>query len=285
VQKHNHDNGEDNRDGSDDNRSANWGVEGPTDDPGIEALRNRQVKNFFATTLLSLGLPMVLMGDEVRRTQRGNNNAYTQDNEISSFDWSLLDQHADVHRFVSLLNSHRVHRPVGAEEGRLSLEQVLRSATKTWHGVRLNQPDWSDSSHSVAFTARDPSESLWIHLILNAYWEPLHFELPPVTDVNGSWRRWIDTSLDSPSDIVEWDAAPPVAEESYPVGARSVVVSGVAVADPLAARTLVCHDPPPIFRRFRVAPCMHLLEQRFHVMGAAPGRYTAAATEDRQVRT
>ena len=98
--KHNEANGEDNRDGADDNRSWNCGVEGPTDDPAIEALRNRQVKNFLAVTLLSLGVPMILMGDEVRRTQRGNNNAYCQDNETSWFDWSLLEKHADVHRFV-----------------------------------------------------------------------------------------------------------------------------------------------------------------------------------------
>ena len=98
--KHNEANGEDNRDGSNDNLSWNCGVEGPTDDPAIEALRNRQVKNFFALELLSAGTPMLLMGDEVRRTQRGNNNAYCQDSEISWFDWSLLERHADIHRFV-----------------------------------------------------------------------------------------------------------------------------------------------------------------------------------------
>ena len=103
-QKHNEANGEDNRDGANDNRSWNCGVEGPTDDPAIETLRNRQVKNFLTVTLLSLGMPMILMGDEVRRTQRGNNNAYCQDNEISWFDWTLLEKHADVHRFVTLLN-------------------------------------------------------------------------------------------------------------------------------------------------------------------------------------
>ena len=91
-QKHNEANGEHNRDGADDNRSWNCGVEGPTDDPAIEKLRNRQVKNFFAATLLSLGMPMILMGDEVRRTQHGNNNAYCHDNETSWFDWTLLDE-------------------------------------------------------------------------------------------------------------------------------------------------------------------------------------------------
>ena len=102
-QKHNEANGEDNRDGANDNRSWNCGVEGPTDDPAVEKLRNRQVKNFLTVTMMSLGVPMILMGDEVRRTQRGNNNAYCQDNEISWFDWTLVEKHADVHRFVSLL--------------------------------------------------------------------------------------------------------------------------------------------------------------------------------------
>ena len=101
--KHNEANGENNRDGADDNRSWNCGVEGPTDDAVIEALRNRQVKNFMTVTLLSLGMPMILMGDEVRRTQGGNNNAYCHDNEANWFDWALVTKHADVHRFVRLL--------------------------------------------------------------------------------------------------------------------------------------------------------------------------------------
>ena len=115
-QKHNEPNGEDNRDGANDNRSWNCGVEGPTDDPAVETLRNRQIKNFLTVTLLSLGVPMLLMGDEVRRTQRGNNNAYCQDNETSWFDWTLLEQHADVHRFVTLLNARRVLADVEHDE-------------------------------------------------------------------------------------------------------------------------------------------------------------------------
>ena len=106
--KHNEANGENNRDGSDNNMSWNCGVEGPTDDPEIERLRNRQVKNFFAVTLLAVGAPMLLMGDEVRRTQQGNNNAYCQDNEISWFNWNLPSKHADVHRFVRRLIQGRL---------------------------------------------------------------------------------------------------------------------------------------------------------------------------------
>ncbi|HEX7786644.1 MAG TPA: glycogen debranching protein GlgX, partial [Methylomirabilota bacterium] len=130
--KHNEDNGEGNRDGADDNRSWNCGVEGPTDDRAIEVLRDRQVKNFLAVTLLALGLPMISMGDEVRRTQRGNNNAYCQDNEVSWFDWTLLDRHADVLRFVSLLNAQRVTRSIEHERRRMSLNELIRQATKSW---------------------------------------------------------------------------------------------------------------------------------------------------------
>src|SRR6185295_14625036 len=100
--KHNEANGEGNRDGGNDDLSFNCGVEGPSDDSSVEKLRNRQVKNFFAVTMLSLGMPMILMGDEVRRTQHGNNNAYCHDDENAWFDWTLLNRHADVHRFVKL---------------------------------------------------------------------------------------------------------------------------------------------------------------------------------------
>jgi len=220
--KHNEANGEDNRDGTNDNRSRNWGVEGPTDDPVIETLRNRQVKNFLAVTMLSLGLPMILMGDEVRRTQQGNNNAYCQDNEISWFDWSLIAEHRDVHRFVRLLCAQRLFEDTEPERQRLSLTQVLRSAKRAWHGVKLGQPDWAVWSHSLAFSAETQHDQLLVHVILNAYWEPLDFELAPLTGSDPLWRRWVDTSLESPDDIVEWDAAPPVPARVYRAGPRSV---------------------------------------------------------------
>src|SRR4030095_1576278 len=114
-EKHNDANGEENRDGSNGNRRWNCGAEGSTTDPEIERLRTRQVKNFMTVTMLSLGLPMFLMGDEVRRTQQGNNNAYCQDNEGNWFDWSLLVKHEDVHRFVKLLIARRTLRDSGAE--------------------------------------------------------------------------------------------------------------------------------------------------------------------------
>jgi len=224
-QKHNEPNGEDNRDGANDNRSWNCGVEGLTDDPAVEKMRNRQVKNFLTVTLLSLGLPMISMGDEVRRTQQGNNNAYCQDNEISWFDWTLVAKHADVHRFVTMINSRRLFRDLGPAQQWLSLNEILQEANKAWHGVKLGQPDWSDSSHSLAISAEAPNKELLFHVILNAYWEALEFELPRVGgDKRESWHRWIDTTLDSPQDIVEWGTAPTVPGGTYRAGPRSVVV-------------------------------------------------------------
>jgi glycogen operon protein len=219
--KHNEANGEDNRDGADDNRSWNCGVEGPTDDVTVEKLRNQQVKNLLTATMMSLGVPMFVMGDEVRRTQLGNNNAYCQDNEISWFDWRLVEKHADLHRFVTLLNARRQRRDIEHERRRVSLNQLIREATKTWHGIRVGQPDWARHSHSLAFEFELRQEALHAYFIMNAYWEPLDFELPPPTI---SWRRWIDTSLISPLDIAPWQMAAPLSDHVYRAAARSVVV-------------------------------------------------------------
>src|SRR6185436_2770051 len=128
-------------------------------------LRNRQVKNFLTVTMLSLGVPMIVMGDEIRRTQRGNNNSYCQDNEGSWFDWTLLSRHADVHRFVKLLMARRLMRGTVAERRRMSLNHLLREAKHTWHGTDLEHPDWSSSSHSLAFSAELPIQRLRLHLI------------------------------------------------------------------------------------------------------------------------
>jgi glycogen operon protein len=223
--KHNEENGEGNRDGGDDNRSWNCGVEGETDDAAIETLRNRQVKNFLTVTLLALGVPMVLMGDEARHTQKGNNNAYCQDNEISWFDWGSVEKHEDIHRFLKLLISRRLLRDVEAERERKSLAQFLFEANKTWHGVKIGQPDWSPSSHSLAFSAEIKKDNLMSYFAFNSYWEPLEFELPFIEDRGiDPWRRWIDTSLDSPVDIVDWQIAGAVQGPKYLVAPRSVAV-------------------------------------------------------------
>ncbi|HXC77098.1 MAG TPA: glycogen debranching protein GlgX [Candidatus Acidoferrum sp.] len=230
--KHNEANGEGNQDGLGTNLSWNCGVEGPTDaavgDTAVEQLRRRQVKNFFVILLTSIGTPMLQMGDEMRRTQWGNSNAYCQDNEVSWLDWSLLDRHRDLHQFVRKLIAHRLRLlSAGHEESfGLSLNQLLRRAEIDWHGVRLGRPDWSDASHSLALTVRPRQRQipLWLHVMFNAYWEALDFELPlaPEAAVAG-WQRWIDTSLQSPEDIMDAAAAPTVSGIQYRVAPRSVV--------------------------------------------------------------
>jgi glycogen operon protein len=222
--KHNEDNGEGNRDGYDDNQSWNCGVEGPSGDKNIESLRNRQIKNFLAVTLISLGAPMLHMGDEVRRTQRGNNNAYCQDNELSWFDWTLPDRHQDIFRFSRHLISRRLNRDVSTGSSVMSLNQLLRRSRIEWHGVRLHQPDWSDDSHSIAVTTWSHDEHLMYHLMFNAYREALEFQLPPASaDTSSGWRRLMDTFLDSPDDICRWKDAPSIGVPSYTVQPYSLV--------------------------------------------------------------
>ena len=141
------------------------------------------------------------------------------------FDWTLVAKHADVHRFVTLLNARRLLRDVEHERQRMALSQFIRQANKVWHGVKLHQPDWSPHSHSIAFTVELREEGFLVHFILNTYWEPLVFELPPVTNGRGdTWHRWIDTALDSPHDIVPWKNAPSIPGHIYQTEARSVVV-------------------------------------------------------------
>ncbi len=223
--KHNEANGEGNRDGSENNLSWNCGEEGATDDPAIERLRNRQVKNFLALTLLSTGAPILLMGDEVRRTQQGNNNAYCQDRDISWFDWSGLDKHADIHRFTRLvlLMRSKGDRARGAIISKLN--EILQRARIEWHGVKLRCPDWSDDSHSLALTASTLDGQLLVHFMANAFWQPLAFELPPATGLHQGWHRAFDTFLEPPHDISDTpEAAPPIVDETYPVQPRSLVL-------------------------------------------------------------
>ena len=216
--KRNEANGEGNGDGSDDNRSWNCGVDGPSEDASVEALRSRQARNFLSVTMLSLGVPMILMGDEMRRTQNGNNNAYCQDNETSWLDWGLLEKHADLHRFVRHLATRRRRRDFGRDTQCLS--EVIREADIVWHGVRCGQPDWSDDSHSLAFTAELRHLNMRVHYLMNAWNDALEFELP--CGDGGVWRRWIDTGLPSPDDIVPWEEAPVFAGRRYRLEGHAV---------------------------------------------------------------
>jgi glycogen operon protein len=175
---------------------------------------------------------MLLMGDEVRRTQRGNNNAYNQDGEINWFDWTLVDRHADIHRFVKALTAFRQRRDVVGESATLTLDQFLSRTQIEWHGVELNRPDWNDHSHSLAVTLRSFHSRFLLHGVFNAYWEPLTFQLPPVPEGSAqSWRRCIDTALASPDDICAWDKGPAHAQSTYVVQPRSTVVLALALGN------------------------------------------------------
>jgi glycogen operon protein len=221
-EKHNQDNGEDSRDGSNDNHSWNCGVEGPTDDPAIAALRQRQIKNFFTALLLSQGTPMLSMGDEVRRTQQGNNNAYCQNNELSWFDWSLVEKHADLLHFVRGLIHFMQSLELFQYEERLETFNSHRPYIN-WHGMQLGKPDWSENSRSLAFTLYHPDAGEHLHVIFNAYWEAHTFELPTLHPGKG-WYRIVDTSLNAPEDYCQLDTAPRWSESLYRVQPRSAVI-------------------------------------------------------------
>ncbi len=228
--KHNEANGEDNRDGSDDNASWNCGVEGATDDPDVLALRARQSRNLLAFLLLSIGTPMLAMGDEIGRSQQGNNNAYAQDSPLSWLDWTLLERNADLHRFVRELIAYRRRRDVVINERSLSLSDLVQRHQLSWHGVEPNQPDWSESSRSFAVTITSIDHQFRWHAMVNAWWEPLSFRLPAADGGQRHWHRWIDTSLASPDDIVPWVSAPVLEGDTYTVGPRSIVALVVGLA-------------------------------------------------------
>lgn len=153
--KHNEANGEEGRDGSDANFSANHGVEGETDDPAIERLRLRQIKNMLATLLVSRGVPMLLGGDEFRRTQRGNNNAYCQDNELSWYDWRLLDRNHELLRFTREMIAFRRRHPV------LRADAFYTERDIHWFDTDGNAPDWSGGSRTLGcvITPHGPAEA------------------------------------------------------------------------------------------------------------------------------
>jgi isoamylase len=222
--KHNEANGDQNRDGTDNNYSWNCGVEGPTDDPAIEQLRTRQIKNFLALTLLAVGTPMLLAGDEMRHSQQGNNNAYCRNDELFSFDWTLLERHGEVHRFIKQIIALRLNRKLPTEGFDMTLQELLRKRPVQWHGVKPNSPDWSEQSHSLAATAALLGDQFLLYVIVNAYWEPLEFELPPLAETYEPWQRCIDTFLASPEDVCQLEDGPIVPAATYQVHPRSLVI-------------------------------------------------------------
>ncbi|MFN8522589.1 MAG: glycogen debranching protein GlgX [Chloroflexota bacterium] len=222
--KHNEGNGEGNRDGNDDNLSWNCGVEGPTDDQRIEALRERQVRNFATILMLSQGVPMITAGDEVRRTQRGNNNAYCQDNPLSWMDWENTHAESALLRFYQRLIAFRKHHPAIHRSRFFSGETNERGLRDvTWHGCRLGSPGWDDPGSAVlAFTLGGFGGEADIHVMLNMDDCALEFDLPAVS--GRAWHRAVDTSLASPGDIADQGREVPVAGPTYRVNGRSSVV-------------------------------------------------------------
>lgn len=231
--KHNHANGEKNRDGHGANFSANYGKEGESDNPSILATRKRQMKNFVTTLFLSLGTPMLLGGDEFARTQRGNNNAYCQNNEISWYDWRLIDEYSDIHRFVKLLIAFRKAHPAFLRPEFFTGVDTSFNAIPdiTWYDEKGSQMNWSrtrnilayrvDGSKAEILADRDDND---FYLMFNASPAEVSFTVcaPPV---GTSWFRVIDTAAPSPEDFLEVGQEAPVdASEAYSVAARSTVV-------------------------------------------------------------
>ncbi len=222
--KHNEANGEGNRDGSDANYSWNCGIEGPTDDPAIEALRARQIRNFVTILMLSRGVPMLLYGDEVRRTQRGNNNTYCQDNELAWFDWTLLDKNADVLRFFREIIAFRKRFQTLREPKFFSGETNARGVPDvSWHGTRLGQPGWDDpNARALSLTLGGLGDDPDLHVLLNMFDLGLDFELPQYP--GRRWLRAVDTAKPSPEDILPAGSEVPVDGSSYHAYGHSVVV-------------------------------------------------------------
>jgi glycogen operon protein len=220
--KHNWANGEGDRDGVDENYSWNCGVEGPTDDPAVLALRRRQARNLIATLLMSQGVPMLLAGDEFLRTQGGNNNAWCQDNEVGWVDWTLAARNADFLRFVRGMIALRRRHPA------LRRRRFVRDGDVQWHGLRPGRPDFSPVSRSLAVTfdgrrtLREPDRDFY--LAFNASPQALRFVVPEPPQ-GRPWRRAVDTALPPPCDLSEPGEGPPVrAGRAYRVAPFSLVV-------------------------------------------------------------
>jgi glycogen operon protein len=190
--KHNLANGENDCDGADRNYSANYGSEGPSKDPAIETIRKRQIKNFLLTLFVSRGVPMLLGGDEFRRTQGGNNNAYCQDNDVSWYDWDELERNADIYDFVKRMIAFRASHPV------LSRESFYTSTDVSWFTPAAAVPNWSATdARALGCLIRDAGCSDALYLMFNAEDRPLPFLIPPAP-AGCRWHSSIDTAADLP---------------------------------------------------------------------------------------
>lgn len=208
--KHNDANGEGNRDGSDDNYSWNCGWEGESTDFWVNALRKQMIKNALTILLTSQGIPMILMGDEVGRTQKGNNNTYCHDNELNWMDWSLIEKNTDLLRYASNMIAFRNAHPVFRRRDYFRNADHVGSGTAdiTWHGTRAWAADWSGSSRTIAFMldGRHAKGGFvtdnTIYVAINMHWEALNFE-PPAAPNGTKWHVFANTGVPSPGDICE----------------------------------------------------------------------------------
>ncbi len=216
--KHNADNGESNLDGANDNHSWNCGVEGKSENEKIERLRLKQIKNFFAISFLSQGTPMLLMGDEIRRSQNGNNNAYCQDNEISWMDWNLVEENKELLNYVrSLIDITQEFEVLRYSKNISTKPSTDDSPFITWHGTSLNEPDWSDNSHTLGFEYHMPSRKERLLVLMNMYWDDLDFEIPKA--IYGKWNLQVDTAQDNSDTCALFDENDKLLVEN-----RSIVV-------------------------------------------------------------
>jgi isoamylase len=229
--KHNQSNGEENRDGSNDNDSWNCGVEGFTNDPEILALRRRQMRNAIAILMVSQGVPMLLMGDEMARSQNGNNNTYCHDSELNWLDWNLLRVNAAFFRFVKNCVAFRNRHPVLRNREYFRHQDYLHVGYPdiSWHGQKANQPDWSDA-YTLAFmlcgkyVKGNHLPDDFIYVALNSHWEAHSFELPRLP-IGMKWHVFVNTSMEPPEDVWEPGSEPLLQEQAwFLLGPRSVVI-------------------------------------------------------------
>jgi isoamylase/glycogen operon protein len=212
-EKHNEQNGEDNRDGSNSNYSWNCGVEGKTNEPGILGLRRRQMRNLMLALMVSQGVPMILMGDEYGHTKQGNNNTWCQDNDLSWFCWDKL-KNDGFYRYMKALIAFRQSHEM------LRQEQFLNDDTIQWHGVVPFEPDWDSPTPILGFTLVDHVQKESLYVIFNATGQAVEVELPPPYE-GKKWHRIVDTFAVSPNDIVEESQAPEIENSKYIVSAYS----------------------------------------------------------------
>ncbi len=227
-EKHNEDNGEDNRDGANDNYSWNCGAEGPTTDPMVLRLRLRQAKNALTMLLVSQGIPMLLMGDELGRSQRGNNNAYCVDGPLTWLDWSLQGPNAEIFRFckhmIAFRRQHSILRlPTYYTDRATGGEQVEVS----WHGGIAGNPIGRSESRTLAFMLRGPSTNGVpdsVYVALNMNWQTKSFGLPSPPQAL-TWHISVNTGVPAPEDIWGPGSEPPLSESKYIIATgRSVIV-------------------------------------------------------------